>query len=610
MQRLLFTLFFLALVITGTAQVPLYTYNFNGNLNEAGGGPTLTEVGAGITGFGSTSICGSAADNTYTFPSGRGLRMDVAAPVSVYSVELWFTMTTTAGYRRILDYSGLTSDCGLYELSGGSTLYCVGGSGGAIAANTNTHIIVTRDASNLYSVYVNGCPVWSVTDGGGTAIISAANDLILFKDNGTEESAGSCALFNFYDVALSPAQASAKYNAVCPASGTPGVPGVMTYDMSTGTLLEQTLGGPALTELANTTPADGFFTTGTPCGVSETIYQWPTNAGLQYNNTAAGNFMGQNHTVELFMLFDNLASWKRILDYSNRTQDLGVYAFNGAIQFYNFGTSGTVPFAAGAWSHVLLVRRKGITPCMDSTYYDMYVDGVLRITLTNTGTNSMLSAANLLNFFQDDLAIGGEASSGSLFYIRIYNYAMNATQAFTAYTQRCDVIVLGKNDLLLGITPLQGMMQLSWEEKLDAISAYSIERSSDGTSFAQIGEAGGGAHRFVDKQLPAEGALFYRITARLRDGSTVVSNTVVADVHSGPEWLFFPNPAHDQFVIVGPGAGAGLYLYDAVGRQVPCAFSFSEVGWQVQLPDGISPGVYLIRVKEGERTEVKRMVVQ
>ncbi len=42
------------------AQPPVYTYNFNGTLNEAGGGPALTPVGTGTANFVTNTVCGTS----------------------------------------------------------------------------------------------------------------------------------------------------------------------------------------------------------------------------------------------------------------------------------------------------------------------------------------------------------------------------------------------------------------------------------------------------------------------------------------------------------------------------------------------------------------------
>ena len=62
------------------------------------------------------------------------------------------------------------------------------------------------------------------------------------------------------------------------------------------------------------------------------VYRFRKNAGVQFNNTLAGNFLGQSYSIELYFVFDDLSSWKRVIDWKNRTSDHGAY-----IHLYGLG---------------------------------------------------------------------------------------------------------------------------------------------------------------------------------------------------------------------------------------------------------------------------------
>lgn len=69
---------------------------------------------------------------------------------------------------------------------------------------------------------------------------------------------------------------------------------------------------------------------------TKTVYRFTRNSGLQFNNVAAGNFLGDNYTIEIYFVFDELSSWKRVVDWKNRKTDWGAYVYYGELNFYHY----------------------------------------------------------------------------------------------------------------------------------------------------------------------------------------------------------------------------------------------------------------------------------
>ncbi len=177
--------------------------------------------------------------------------------------------------------------------------------------------------------------------------------------------------------------------------------------------------GPALTTLGNA----GIFVLDTLneiSGKTKTVYRFEKNSGFQFNNTNAGNFIGETYTIELYFVFDNLSSWKRVVDWKNRTTDKGAYVYNGQLNFYNYVYSGEAPVVAGEYTYYVITRDGA------SKALKIYTDAKVEVEFNDLDNEGLLSADNLLNFFQDDLMVPNEASSGAVAMLNFYNYSLDS----------------------------------------------------------------------------------------------------------------------------------------------------------------------------------------
>ncbi len=192
---------------------------------------------------------------------------------------------------------------------------------------------------------------------------------------------------------------------------------VLRYNFNN--VLSETNGvGPVLSVLGN----QGIFLVDTlneVSGKTKTVYRFEKNSGFQFNNTDAGNFLGETYTIELYFVFDNLSSWKRVIDWKNRTTDNGAYVYNGQLNFYNYIYSGEAPVLAGEYTYYI-VTRDGASKALK-----IYTDAKVEIEFNDINNEGVLSADNVLNFFHDDLPVPNEASSGAVAMLNIYDYALD-----------------------------------------------------------------------------------------------------------------------------------------------------------------------------------------
>jgi Concanavalin A-like lectin/glucanases superfamily/PEP-CTERM motif len=197
----------LCVLSVSTAQAGLtHDYEFNGNLNDSLGGPSLTSLG------------GTVGASSYTFGAQQGLSLSNALTTSsTYTIDLSFEYNTLSGYQKVLDFKNLASDNGLYTLNTNLDYYLGGPTNGpaTLVPATYVRVDLTRDnTTGLVTAYLNGVAQISFTDSTGDATFTAANNIInFFQDDtvtgGRESAAGSVNQIRIWDNALSATQVAA-----------------------------------------------------------------------------------------------------------------------------------------------------------------------------------------------------------------------------------------------------------------------------------------------------------------------------------------------------------------------------------------------------------------
>jgi len=154
--------------------------------------------------------------------------------------------------------------------------------------------------------------------------------------------------------------------------------------------------------------------------VTRNVYRFEANSGLQFDNTLANNFLGEDYTIEIYFVFDYLNSWKRVVDWKNRKSDYGAYVYNGQLNFYPHAYSTDAPVAEGEYTYYVVTRNSETSELL------LYTDAVTYITLTDAAEDALLDEDNVLNFFHDDLVVPNEASSGAVAMIKLYDYTLDS----------------------------------------------------------------------------------------------------------------------------------------------------------------------------------------
>lgn len=204
-------------------------YRFDDNLDSSlAGAPPLTPAGPGISLFETKAVNGMG-DRVLSFPAGTGLRLDPVASLdrSDYSVIATFAWDALSGYQRILAFEPevLSSDSGLYSYDDYLDFYydegnaSFEGPAGALTANEFADLSFTRAANGQARAFLGDVEQTSFTDALENAVIGS-DGLRFFKDDGSEDGAGSVARIRIYDGVLTPAEiATIRATGGLPATG-------------------------------------------------------------------------------------------------------------------------------------------------------------------------------------------------------------------------------------------------------------------------------------------------------------------------------------------------------------------------------------------------------
>lgn len=212
---------FAAAMSAGAAQAatliqPSKTYEFSGSGAEAAGGPAMS-LGRGAT------FSGEGATQGMNFAKNQGpvLAGGIANPAH-YSVEMFFSLSEgSTSFLRVLDFKNGKSDAGIYFERGDLLFY--GAAPGSVRYDSNvttgsmTHLVLTRDANDTFSAYLNGVLAISFFDPDQKATAVFTDGIArFFRDDGGEAAPGFVDFIRIYDEAISQQQVSTLY-----AGGTP-----------------------------------------------------------------------------------------------------------------------------------------------------------------------------------------------------------------------------------------------------------------------------------------------------------------------------------------------------------------------------------------------------
>ena len=161
---------------------------------------------------------------------------------------------------------------------------------------------------------------------------------------------------------------------------------------------------------------------------------------------------------------------------------------------------------------------------------------------------------------------------------------------------------------------------LNWQTSMDGDNRYfSVERSTDGASFMEIGEvpvagnsSSGYSYSFSD-QRPANGKNYYRLKLVGLDGTFTYSRIISVYLTEDNRFVIFPNPSDGSHITIrialSSQAANTIDVFNDLGILVGHANATSQV-FPVFFSPGLSPGVYFVRYSSQGNTSVKTFVVR
>jgi len=166
------------------------------------------------------------------------------------------------------------------------------------------------------------------------------------------------------------------------------------------------------------------------------VYNFDYNNGVQFDNAAAGTFLGESYSIEMYFKFYNNGGYKRVIDFKNGTVDFGLYATPSILGFYDGLDVNTSAFQGGQYAYLCITRDSA------SQNISMYIDGVLGGTFVDSLERGTIDTSQVLNFFRDDNQFGGEASPGTIAFLKLHNYVLSSQEVSDSYSGLRDTMHL------------------------------------------------------------------------------------------------------------------------------------------------------------------------
>ncbi|HKG02954.1 MAG TPA: LamG-like jellyroll fold domain-containing protein, partial [Conexibacter sp.] len=183
-----------------------------------------------------------------------------------------------------------------------------------------------------------------------------------------------------------------------------------------GSRSSEVAGAPDLVDLA----PGNVFTTETVGGTTRQLLAFPEGSGVSL--ATAGLIDQTSFSVVMVFRLAEVSGFRRLLDFSGGSSDLGLYVQSGAVRLYGSGGAYAVDPSVAASSYVqIALTSEGNVDGTQSV--DAYVDGDLRAFSEGAGTNFSLRSG-ILRFFKDDSSFGGEESSGAVACVAVYDGAL------------------------------------------------------------------------------------------------------------------------------------------------------------------------------------------
>jgi len=187
----------------------------------------------------------------------------------------------------------------------------------------------------------------------------------------------------------------------------------------------------------------------------------------------------------------------------------------------------------------------------------------------------------------------------------------------------------GLNGLPVSFTDVKAFekgagVQVEWTNATESdMSAYVIERSSNGVDFTAIGQTAPRSNQFdrvsytyLDAN-PLSGTNFYRVKAVELTGKNVYTKALRVDIGRSPKGIsLYPNPVRGSEITIGFSAQKGQYSLNVLNTSGQVVYrqqlnhAGGTVAQSVNLPSTLKAGVYNVLISGDNFKETKMFVIQ
>lgn len=635
-------------------------YNSSPAITGSAGSYQLTTLGGGaITSVSENPGIGSSCSGPinvgqYTTPFGLKFDNNPQFVTNTYTIELTVKFNATGNFHRLIGFTDLVNPGGIASASDYGIYISPDGAGPGnnrllfysastsppgdyfgpttITANTWHHLTFARDINGLISCYQNGTFLGAYDDAAGDFIPADQpgasvydNAITFFKDNLTEEVAGSIAKLSIYNRTLThseivnrtvenacnttlqlPANAAEGYQwkfESSPFTSTAAIAG------SSGDFTLATIGTGSVT-----TGGTGNLTgLGASCtgSTSFPVGDYTVDAGLIFSN--APRYIYNTYTIEMAVNV-SAGSFRRLVGFTDpfspgtdgSPSDYGIYVDpSGTLLFYkgtpvNGETVGGAVITPGTWHHLTFTRA-------ENNIISCYRNGLLIGTFDDSGNNFLPQATynNRINFFKDN---GGDEAPGQVAKIGLFNVAIIPSDVMERFSTICNLnlVVLPVNLKSFTAVKNGSEVDLSWITASEQNNlGFDVERSANGTDFTAIGFVSGNGttaqentYDFTD-QSPAIGKNYYRLKQIDIDGRSTYSEIRSIEMDNvGQRAALFPNPSHGSITIRNIKNGSQLAIYNSQGNLV--LRKIANNSQELISVEKLATGVYLLQITDKE----------
>ena len=151
--------------------------------------------------------------------------------------------------------------------------------------------------------------------------------------------------------------------------------------------------------------------------LAATEYVFQPNQGLSLSGASVAP---GEYSIETRFVFDAVSGFRRIASFHGPVTEDGPYVHDGRLEYFPFISAPGATFTAGVAVHVVFARSAATQQWVG------YVDGVQQISFNDSGAAALTEPNRLLLLFRDN---GGEASSGRVDFVRVFNRAVSSEEA-------------------------------------------------------------------------------------------------------------------------------------------------------------------------------------